>query len=555
MPKSGRSHWQWILAVLVLAILIAVIFRQDLFRTGGTPLQSGPGPTEPRSSGKQPQDGHSDLATKQVPAPVAGQGSVNQPAPDSWFMPVSFKGTVVDEDSRQPVAGARVTIYAYSSPPAVIDKVTGTAGTFQAEAPAAIRYGVRVEADGFRRFEEDSLVITRSYYDMGIALTPTLVLRGRVIDNAGRGVENALVHLRRGDTRAPSVLAVTTDQQGSFKITDIPRGGRYGLEAYHPGFAGQGAISVTIPSESEVIVRMLPVPDSGALTGAVTDTARQPVAGAAILLADIRSNQDLAVTRSDAQGLYRIAGIKDGNYSIRCFAEGYTQPRAGIITISGGREARQDFSLERERQIRGIVLGQNGEPVLQARVMAVLEDMQMARPQMSKGLDSYWRQAIMTNEAQRAGNAGVASTDSEGRFQIPCALDTTYRLIINHRDYLSLSTRARPSVQSQTYTLDPGLFLRGTVSDAQGAPVERFSLVLQSTSSRNEKAFSFTTTDGHFEIRGLARENYQLTLQASGRESYNGFLELGTSEEVYITVDPSKSTGRALRPLNIQRIK
>lgn len=557
MPNRKPSRLYWLLAVLALAVLTAVIVRRGLFETGGKGRQeSKTEPAEPKTSGKSLPGARSGDAAIQASVPAAApQGATTEAAADAWFTAVAFKGTVVDADSREPVAGAKVSIYAYSSPPAALERVTGAAGTFQADAPPAIRYGVKVEADGFRPYQEDSFVITRSYYEMQINLTPTLTLRGRVIDDAGQGISSAMVHLRRGDARSPSMLAVTTDQQGAFKMADIPRSGRYGLEAYHPGFAGQGMVSVTVPNEGEIIVRMQPVPASGALAGTVTDAARKPVAGAAILLADARSNQDLALAKSDAQGLYRITGLKDGYYSVRCFAEGYSQSRTGLATIAAGKEARQDFSLESELQIRGIVVSQKGEPVLQAQVMVVVENMQRARPPMPDAQDPMARRAFMTSEIQRAGNPGIASTDSEGRFQISCALDTQYRLVVNHRDYISLSTRARPSAQPQTYTLDPGFSLRGTVSDAQGAAVERFSLTFQSTSSRNEKAYSFTTTDGHFEIRGLARDTYQVLLQASGRERYSGTLDLLTSAEVYITLDPSKGTGRGPRPLNIQRIR
>jgi hypothetical protein len=92
------------------------------------------------------------------------------------------------------------------------------------------------------------------------------------------------------------------------------------------------------------------------------------------------------------------------------------------------------------------------------------------------------------------------------------------------------------------------------VSDIQGAAVERFTLTFQSISSRNEKSYSFTTTDGHFEIRGLSRDAYQVVLQPTGRERYAGMLDLQTSTEVFAVLDPS-SGGRGAKPLIFQKAR
>ena len=232
---------------------------------------------------------------------------------------------MLNEASHEGIEGAKVRIYAYASPPAVVEKTTGVGGTFQVEAPAAFRYGVRAEADGFRPYSDDSLSITRPSYEMRILLTPTMALRGRVVDQQSAGIPEALVTLRREGDRSPSGLSAPTDAQGAFVFTDVPRDGRYWVEAYHPAYDTMGMVTVTIPAQGEVMVRMRPARASGALAGAVTDSARRPVAGARIALFDAADGRPLSRTQSDRQGMYRFARMREGYYVVRCSADGFAE--------------------------------------------------------------------------------------------------------------------------------------------------------------------------------------------------------------------------------------
>jgi hypothetical protein len=546
----------WIVAFLILAFLALVFVRHSFVRSGGkAQSQSSTNSQQEQTAGRYVADKRSNAGVSQPSGTSPGrQDALANSTPDTWYTAVALKGIVRNEDDREPVEGARVHLYAYSSPPTILEKTTGTGGTFQAEAPPAIRYGVKVEAEGFRPYQEDALVITRSYFEMEILLTPTLTLRGRVVDNLTTGVADALVQLMRANAPSPLVLSATADQQGAFKITDILQTGGYWIEASHPGFDALGTVNVTIPAGSEVVLRMRPVQPTGSLSGAVTDSARKPVAGAGISLTDPRNNRALSQIQTDARGMYRFPTMREGYYAVSCFADGYSQPRTGAVTISANKETRLDFSLESGSQIRGIVVNQKGEPVLQAQVMYVNEEMQWTRSSVPDGMDPIARRIYLTDQVQRARTSGVTSTDSEGRFQISGVPNSQYRIIVTQRDYLSLVTSLRPSGQLQTLTLDAGLSLRGTVSDVQGAAVDRFTLTFQSTSTRNEKSYSFTTTDGHFEIRGLARDVYQVLLQPAGRERYAGTLDLQTSTEVFVVLDPSSGT-RGTKPLNFQRAR
>lgn len=553
--RNGKSsQWIWLLVAIVLAILVFFFIRTGSFTLSGR--------REARQSNKkslQPvAEPLAGRAPNSVPQPL-GSASMQQtvpttPASDNWYTTVAFKGVVLNEMNRTPVDGATVRVTAFSSSTVVVEKPTGAGGTFQVVAPPGYRYGIKVDAPGFRPYQEDSFVITRPYYDMEILLMPVLSLRGRAVDNQGTGISDVLVQLRREFDSSPALLSVTTDQQGAFAFTEVPRNGRFWVEAFHPGFFAQGSVTVTVPSDGDVLIRMNPARTSGSLAGTVTDTTRNLVAGAKISVYDPSDGRLLSTVLTNQQGQYKFAKMRDAFYLVRCTADGFTETRTNqsVVAIPANRETRLDFSLDPGLQIRGIVVNQKEDPVVQAQVTYGVDDSQKGRSPAPESTDPGAGRMNPRGGMQRARNLGVTTTDNEGKFQILGLSDAQYQVSVSHRDYLSLVSSLRPSNLSQTLVLDEGLSLRGTVSDAKGAAVERFTLAFQSTSGRSEKACSFTTSDGHFEVRGLARDSYQVSLQTAGRGSFSGRLDLQTSTEIFVILEPGRG-GRGQNPLNLMK--
>ena len=535
-----------ILAAIVLLVLVWVgFFRPDVRRAvapGTLPSES----PDLSSNRGRPMNGAPGAAGTGAPAgapaaaPAPPPASAAPASPGASASAIALKGVVRNEATREPVEAARIRIYAHGSPSLVVEKTTGKDGMFEAEAPPAYRYAVSAEADGFRSWQDDSLVITRPSYGLEILLTPALTLRGRVVGPQDLGISDALVRLRRSGGGPPGFYTTNTDAKGNFSLSDIPREGQYQVDAHHPGFEPAAATNVAVPSESEITIRMLPGRGSGSLAGTVSDVSGKPVAAAVISLFDSR-NRAISETRTDQQGRYRFAPLADGQYyAVRCSADGFldTSDNQGAVAIYANMETRLDFRLDPGMQIKGNVVNQKGQPVLQALLVFATED------------------------RQRSRSPQVTNTDDEGRFQISGLRDTVYRVTVSQRDYLELVTRLQPSGSPQTLVLDPGLTLQGTISDTRGSPVERFSLLFQSTTSRTVKSFNLTTTDGKFEIRGLARDEYQVRLVAPGAV-FTGPLSMQNSAEVLAVLDFSDGArgerggrgGRFENNLNLIRVK
>jgi hypothetical protein len=557
MPDSDRrkTRWIWMLALLGLAVLVFFTLRQkilvNLQQAATTMEGSSPAGAPLNASGERaPVASPMDASSPVLQAPLSASSDS-----DNWYVTVTFKGVVRNEVSKAPVDGATVRITAFSSPSNVLERTTDAGGKFQVVAPPAYRYGIKVEAEGFRSYQDDSLVITRPYYDLEILLNPGLAMRGRVVDPAATGIADALVQLRRTDDRSPALMSTTTDAQGAFFFAEIPRFDRYNLSASHPGYDLQAMAAVSVPSESEVILRMTPVGPSGALGGNIIDTAGNPAGGAGISLFDPKDGRWMTSMLADSMGRYRFPRMREGLYVVQCTTDGQSGARAGQgaaeVTVSRDQESRYDCTVDAGLPIRGVVVNQKQEPVVQAQITCSPDEAQKGR---IAAQDNAGNRGNPRGGMQRPRNLGFTMTDSEGRFQIPGLPDGQYQLSVSHRDYQSLVTRLRPSAQNQTLILDAGLTLRGTVRDARGAALGAFMLTFQSTSGRTDKSYAFTSTDGHFEVHGLARDTYQVGVQAPGHGRFSSTLDLQASAEVFLLLDSARG-GRGPGTLTLIKTK
>jgi len=531
--KRKSSIWIWLLLIAVAALLLFVLWDR-MFRAPGLPRAAQP-------AGSAPQDARAPLPDKTAGGEAGAPASslpgyppvIAPPTAAGQPSPIAIIGTVRNEHDRAPIAGAIIQVFAYSSSPSMVQKNSSAAGKFQIEAPPAYRYGIRALAAGFETFQDDSFFITRPSCEMEILMVPVIEVQGRVVDLQSNGIADALITLRNPNQRSDEVSTATTDAQGSFALAGIPRKGQYRIEAFHPAYDSLGMVSASLPTEREILLRMRPARATGSLAGTVGDRGRKPISGAEISLFEVSDGRPVSRVRSDKQGAYRFAGVREGYYFARVTAEGYMDSGAnhGAVAVRANGESLLNFTLEAGLQIRGLVVNHQGEPVMQAALLYKLPDA------------PRW-------EAPR-----IISTDLEGRFQLSGLPDAEISFTVQHRDYIEITVRLRPSSREQTITLDSGLSIRGTVSDLRGTAIEKFLLSLRSATGNRIRNYPMTTTDGRFEIMGLPRDEYQLTL-TYGNRSFTGSarLDLQASAEIVITLDPAGG-GRGRNLLNIVKVR
>ncbi|WP_409186841.1 MFS transporter [Amycolatopsis sp. VS8301801F10] len=166
----------------------------------------------------------------------------------------------------------------------------------------------------------------------------TTVLRGRVLDAAGRPV--------------PGVVLTLTDMTG--RQVDVGRTGRTGAYELSANTMGEHVLLATAGSTRPAVstVRLngnarwhdLLLDSQGTISGRVRVAGRHAaVAGAVLTLTD-RLGVVTATYLAGGDGTYRFTGIEPGAYTLTVSAHGYT-PHAEPMTVGDGAAAQHDVEL------------------------------------------------------------------------------------------------------------------------------------------------------------------------------------------------------------------
>ncbi|MBL8842107.1 MAG: sigma-70 family RNA polymerase sigma factor [Planctomycetes bacterium] len=170
---------------------------------------------------------------------------------------------------------------------------------------------------------------------MGAALT----LRGRVVDDAGRGCAGIGVQLTPSDlSLAKWSPPLTTDEEGYFTLTDcadLP----YEASLHHPTgmsmFAARRGIVVRPGDELHVLVLGEAQRAASSLRGRVVAANGQPVALPSAQFGEEGGNFALSVTL-DADGRFELGPLPAGRFWLVVGAEGLANRSVGAIELAAG---------------------------------------------------------------------------------------------------------------------------------------------------------------------------------------------------------------------------
>jgi hypothetical protein len=157
------------------------------------------------------------------------------------------------------------------------------------------------------------------------AIADTGEIKGVVVSPDGQPVRRAVVTLT-GDTPVPR--SVVSDDTGAFVFGSLPAGSflvtarkaahlaaPYG--AVRPGRSGTG-ISLALGQRADIRITMF---KGAAITGAIRDSAGQPLAGIDVRLIDARTlasldSSPVEISTSDDRGVFRIYNLLPGEYVV-----------------------------------------------------------------------------------------------------------------------------------------------------------------------------------------------------------------------------------------------
>ena len=274
----------------------------------------------------------------------------------------------------------------------------------------------------------------------------TARLAGTVIaDDTGLPIQGASVRLF-GTTQT----GTATDEQGRFELENVAPGSYFitGVMAgYALGVAGQRhpaetptLIELEADSFRDAEIRLTPL---GVLSGRIIDLNGRPVQNATISVVPARSRASCSACRTttDADGQYRLAGLRDGRYYVMAstpatastptgasgtYFPGTALPsQASVVDLAAGRQVDASFTLAESAPARvaGTVTDSRGAP---AATHIVFLDAMQPRPRLGQP---------------------ISQVATDGRFEFTHVPPGEYTLIVRGTSFfteIATTGRSRP---------------------------------------------------------------------------------------------------------------
>lgn len=411
----------------------------------------------------------------------------------------ALRGRVVDTASR-PVTGAEVFLLEEEprpfQEPLVADRpksATSRTGEFAfRDLTAAVPLHLFVRARGYRTAlvrgvrppREQPLVVT---------LEPGLSLRGRVVDEAGSPVPGAFVEAtwyptlpddpERRETGMPVSFRTRTVRSGRFEIEGLPRG-EVELSAQARGFLEKEIRGIELPRPEGTREIEIALERGAVLTGRVTTTAGDPVAGARVQVGE-------AGGASDRDGQYLVEGAPLGPQRVSVV---HSHHRRLETTYTLRPESNTlDLQLEPGVEVSGRAVDERGRPVSGARVALQSAD-------------------------RRQYNALTAA---DGGFVFPAVERARYRLSAEREGYAASEapgavTVEREPVAGLEVTLREGAAITGLLLGLEPAELSR--VAVEASLGRGQARRAEIDAEGRYRLASLEPGDWTIRASLSSGE-------------------------------------
>ncbi len=418
---------------------------------------------------------------------------------------LTLHGRVVDEHGA-PVEGAQVSSYSTAYVPVATD----AAGRFELDGNSsqADVLDVRITADGFadfqRRFDGGKL----PEGEVDFALDRGVSVRGRVIDQSGAPIAEALVFT--GDRSEYARNSCYTDDDGRFELAHVQAderelGAKFGdLAAFHS--------SNGLPN-GELLIRLT---GGRIVRGMIVDELGAPIAGVRVSVSRIFVGVDVSSVETGGDGRFELHGVPlEPRLTFDLFATGYVHDSAPIA--DGDEEQR--IVLRRAGGISGTVIdAETREPVAHFRIKFGTAQLESGE-QPVHSFAAVWRDPGVTID-DAAGHWTTHDSLTPGEVTSVEVLADGYAAAIAPH----VVVERDPDPSHLVVALRRPFEVRGVVVDrTTGEPiasalVERFTAREPIRFWSNDRALNQTRTNarGEFVFRDVADEPLSLFIEAVG---------------------------------------
>ena len=366
--------------------------------------------------------------------------------------------------------------------PLVISTLTDQAGYYSLILGARIRYGMRIEEDGYETFLHTfTTSLPGINIDFDVDLIPSeAVVSGVVRDFNGFNLAGVAVQAQIGNV---PVFSTQTEADGSFQLN--LEAGSYELIASASGYEPSG-IDLSVTAGQRIDFLALVITSN---TGAYVLTAVDPRGGIPVVDAILNMTGPVERTgKTPGNGQLIVNGIPPGEYHIVLSRSGFLDA-IRTVTIQPSTTLRQTIVLiPSVGSIEGQVVSASGSTPVSGATIRL----------RGTGLDR------------------LSTTDTNGRYQFGELPDDGYSIKAQKSGYsLSPAVAATLSFSDRTITA-PQIVLRvvsgriaGTVID--GLTSTPLSQVVITASGSGGITSTLTAGDGTFELNSLEAGSWTVT--------------------------------------------
>ena len=197
------------------------------------------------------------------------------------------------------------------------------------------------------------------------------VLTGRILSDDGQPFASIGVNVFSVATDRSARRMVTTDDDGNFKVNDLPAGA-YRVSAFPPGYVSSEDRAQPLfyrLGESATITMI----KGGVITGKALDSSGQPLVAASVQAHRVRDGEGRAVNATgassargttDDRGVYRIFGLQSGSYLVATDGSGENLTSAREVMTyypTATRDTAQEVAVTVGSEVQGIDIRHRGE--------------------------------------------------------------------------------------------------------------------------------------------------------------------------------------------------
>jgi RNA polymerase sigma-70 factor (ECF subfamily) len=459
-----------------------------------------------------------------------------QPVEVRLFPPDRIEGWIRDP-AGNPVASARVRCKVPSLGRSFGRALSGPDGSFAVDMPGSLRYhALEMIAShpvlGAGRTGPIQGAIARSWPHIEIVLAGSSTLGGKIVDDSGRPVANAVVRAARmtwrDDRRAFDYDVVRpsySGPSGAYAIAGLEPGA-YRVAVHSQGHLQEVIEGVEVGAKPRVLDVTL---EAGrAVEGIVVDDAGQPVAEAEVFALEVDPNdrkdpgepgakpRNLRLYRerrermggfvsasTDAAGRYRLTSLPKEDVTLVARARGHEPSE---LHVSKPGETTGDLVLARLSSLSGVVTHSvTGIPVSSFEIFSGM------RLSTSSPDEELWPRQF---------------AEPRGTFRIDGLRAGEHTVAVRAEGYAfwTANLMLRPGTETAVHVaLEHGKTLRGMIVDgATGGGIPNAHVSLQRRDRREGDLIlrlaltvplpsTFTGADGRFEIRGLTPAEYSVS--------------------------------------------